>query len=245
MTEQFNYIAHYKKDAVEFDYFEDRLPGTEHDERRVHEYIISKVPENTKSILDVGSGSAWIAEHFNGNDIKVISLDIAVQNLIKAKQKFPSVNHKQISSDSLKLPFKNESIETVIASEIIEHIVNPSEFVKELFRVVKPGGSLIITTPYKEIIRYCLCIHCNKKTSLHGHLHSFDEHKLLNLYNDKSIANVNWFVFGNKALIFLRTHTILKYFPFLLWKYFDKLMNLILNKPAHILMKYEKTGKNE
>lgn len=240
MSEQFDYIAHYKKDAIEFDYFEDRLPGTGHDERRVHEYIISKVPRNTKSILDVGSGSAWIAEHFAKNNVEVISLDIAVQNLIKAKNKIPSGNHKQVSSDSLKLPFKNDSIETVIASEIIEHIINPAEFVKELFRVVKPGGTLVITTPYKEIIRYCLCIHCNQKTPLHGHLHSFDEHKLLNLYKDDSIKKISWFVFGNKALIFLRTHVILKYFPFLLWKYFDKLMNFILNKPAHILVKYEK-----
>jgi hypothetical protein len=39
----FNYIEHYKKDAAEFDYFEERKGATAHDERRVREFIISTV----------------------------------------------------------------------------------------------------------------------------------------------------------------------------------------------------------
>ena len=240
MAEQFDYITHYKRDAIEFDYFEKRLPGTKHDERRVHEYIISKVPKNTKNILDVGSGSAWIAKHFTNNDVDVISLDIAIQNLIKAKQIVNSDKHKQVLSDSLKLPFKNNSIETIVASEIIEHIINPAGFITELFRVVKPGGALIITTPYKEIIRYCLCIHCNQKTPMHGHLHSFDEKILLNLYSKNDLQFTDWKLFGNKALIHLRTHVILKYLPFSLWKFIDGIFNGIIRKPAHIIVIYGK-----
>ena len=76
----FNYIDHYKKDAVEFDYFEERKGATEHDERRVREYIISKIPKNVNSILDVGCGKGWVAKEFLPKGKTVVSLDISVTN---------------------------------------------------------------------------------------------------------------------------------------------------------------------
>ena len=64
MSEKFNYIEHYKIDAEEFDYFEERTGATEDDERRVREYILSRISEKDNTILDVGSGSAWVAKYF-------------------------------------------------------------------------------------------------------------------------------------------------------------------------------------
>ncbi len=240
MEEKFDYIKHYKTDACEFDYFEERPAATAHDERRVREYIISKVKKDTEKILDVGAGSAWVAKYFCPKNKTVISLDIAIENLIKAREQLPLKNHKQTVADSFRLPFPDNSFDTVIASEIIEHVTNPELFVKELFRTVKPGGELIITTPYKEKIRYALCIHCNKKTPLNGHLHSFDEKILLDLYNGENVESKEWFTFGNKALIYFMTYVILKYLPFPMWKIIDKTANRIWNKPVHILIKFKK-----
>ncbi len=192
MTEKFDYVNHYKIDAQEFDYFEERTGATEHDERRVHEYIISKIQNPISNILDVGSGSAWVAKYFISKNINVTSLDISKENVLKAKNYFSNSKHSQLVSDSFHLSVKNNSYDVVIASEIIEHVIDPKEFVKELFRVVKPGGKLIITTPYKEKLRYYLCIHCNKKTPVHAHIHSFDENILKNLYADNQIEKINW-----------------------------------------------------
>ncbi len=240
MNEKFDYIKHYKTDAEEFDYFEERPAATAHDERRVREYILIKIPTSATTILDVGSGSAWLASEKTKDNIKVFSLDISKTNLLKAKKKIPSSNHIQVAADSFKLPFKNNSFDVVISSEVIEHVVSPQDFVRELFRVVKTNGSLIITTPYKEKIRYALCIHCNKKTPLNGHLHSFDENKLQSYFNDLSIEKIEWFTFGNKALIYFMTYVVLKFLPFTLWKIVDKLANLIWNKPVHILVRCKK-----
>jgi len=44
----FNYIGHYKKDAADFNYFEERKGATAHDERRVREFVMSKVGKNGK-----------------------------------------------------------------------------------------------------------------------------------------------------------------------------------------------------
>ena len=77
---------------------------------------------------------------------------------------YPNEKHFGITADSFHLPFNDNSFDSIIASEIIEHVYDPEGFIKELFRVVKKGGSLIVTTPYKEKIIYYLCVHCNQKT---------------------------------------------------------------------------------
>lgn len=238
MTQKFDYIQHYKIDAEEFDYFEERAGATKHDERRVHQYILSKINKNSLSVLDVGTGSAWVAEHFQNTSVKVVSLDISKKNVLIANQKYPSDNHSPIVADSYTLPFIDNSFDTVIASEIIEHVISPKDFVAELYRVVKFNGKLIVTTPYKEKLRYYLCIHCNKKTPVHAHIHSFDENKLIELSPEK--FNVSWSVFGNKFLLFVRTYVLLQYFPFWLWKITDLIFNKIKNIPAHILVEYNK-----
>lgn len=236
----FNYIEHYQKDAIEFDYFEERKGATKHDERRVKEYIISKVPKDVSSILDVGCGSGWVAEHYIKKLIKVHSLDISITNPSKAMQHYPGQKHFGVVADSFRLPFVDNSFDCVIASEIIEHVVNPVEFIKEVFRVVKKGGRLIITTPYKEKLIYYLCVHCNKKTPVHAHLHSFDEKMLEGYYKGDDLENFKYETFGNKLLIFLRTYVVLKFLPFWLWKIKDRIANLIYNNPIHIICIYSK-----
>ncbi len=233
----FNYIDHYKRDAEEFDYFEHRSGATAHDERRVREYIISEVDVKQGRVLDVGAGSAWVAESFTKKGFDVVSMDISLKNLIKAKEKVPGSGHSCVSSDAFKLPYKEGSFDLVIASEVIEHVYDPEGFVKELMRVVKKGGQLVITTPYKEKLQYSLCIHCNKPTPLHAHIHSFDEKILLSFFKTVDHSALEWATFGNKLLIFLRTYVILRFFPFVIWKLKDSAANLFFNKPAHIIIK--------
>jgi len=236
----FNYLEHYKTDANEFDYFEERKGATAHDERRVREFIISLVEWDVKSILDIGCGSAWVAEFFTNKSVKVYSFDISLINTIRAKEKVPDPLNNPLVGDAFSLPLRSHSIDCVIASEVIEHVIDPKLFVKELFRVVKPGGSVIITTPYKEVLRYSLCIHCNKKTPINAHLHSFDENVLSSLIDSKDLDKVTWKKFGNKVLIYLRTYIFLKFLPFSFWKYLDKAANFLYNHTAHIIVRYKK-----
>lgn len=234
MTQKFNYIDHYKIDAEEFDYFEERMGATKHDERRVHEYILSRIESKNNTILDVGSGSSWLAEKLDKTENKVTSLDISIKNVKMAKRKIDHEKHSQIVADSFNTPFKNNSFDIIVASEVIEHVVEPDKFIESLMELLKPSGKLIITTPYKEKLRFYLCIHCNKKTPVHAHLHSFDEKKLISYHPEKC----DYRTFGNKFLIFFRTYILLQFLPFKIWRFIDLLFNYIYKRPVHILVEY-------
>lgn len=237
---EFKYIDHYQKDAWTSDYFAERDSGTEHSERRVREYIASQITGKNGLILDVGCGKAWVAEMFCPIGFEVISMDISLRNTSKALKKYPFENHQAIVADVFSLPFLMNSFDFIIASEIIEHVQDPTAFVEKLFNVLKPGGNLIITTPYKEKIQYSLCIHCNNPTPLHAHLHSFDEKILTSLYSGNDVKRCTYSTFGNKILIHLRLHKILKILNFKVWKIVDRIMNKIYYAPVRILVKWEK-----
>ena len=235
-----NYVDHYKKDAEEFDYFAERYGATGDDEKRTREYILSRVPINGKLILDAGCGSAWASNALIPKGYGVISIDISLKNVTTALQNTPSDRHFGVICDTMHLPFKEESFNTVIASEIIEHTVDPEAFASSLFKSVKRGGLLLISTPYKEKLLYSLCIHCNKKTPMNAHLHSFDENLLINIGKSIGSKRIDFHTFGNKYLIFGRTYVMHRFFPFSVWKAIDKIFNKILGKPVHILMEYWK-----
>jgi ubiquinone/menaquinone biosynthesis C-methylase UbiE/uncharacterized protein YbaR (Trm112 family) len=239
-TQKFDYITHYTEDAAQFDYFETKYGGTEHDERRVREAIISHIPVKQDWVLDVGCGSGWVASHFSKKDKNVVSLDISLTNVQKTLDLFPFPSHFGVVGDAYSLPFRDSSFDCIICSEVIEHSQYPKQIVSDLIRCLKAGGRLIMTTPYKEVLKYSLCIHCNKPTPHNAHLHSFDEISLKKLFDDHDKINLKFEKFGNRASLHLRTHIILRYLNYGLWRIIDKFCNLIINTPARILLKIDK-----
>ena len=237
------YAEHYRIDAEAFDYFEERDdPATAHDERRVQEAILRRLDTSYSTVLDVGCGRAWVARTLCPRNITVCSMDISLANPTKARERYPYDNHCALVADAFALPFADGSLDAVIASEIIEHVPDPAAFVSELIRILRPGGSLIISTPYKEKIKYCLCIHCNRTTPLHAHIHSFDEHVLERLTPRDVAVQFEWEAFGNKALLFLRTYPLLQWMPHGLWRFVDAMANRLVNKRAHIVAEWRRTS---
>jgi len=235
----FQYVEHYQQDAAIFDYFQEFQDGaTLHENRRLHETILSELPKNVQTVLDVGSGKAWVAEQLCAKNVEVCSFDISIENTTRALKNHPHPNHFAVLGDVYALPFKNDSFDAVISAEVIEHVPEPAAFIRHLLRVVKPGGVVIITTPYKEVIPYYLCVHCNQPTPRHAHLHSFDEAKILALAPDTISKQA--YAFSNKVLAKLRTHVVLKYFPHPAWSLIDRFTNRLLGKQERLLLKLRK-----
>ncbi|MEL7221744.1 MAG: methyltransferase domain-containing protein, partial [Bacteroidota bacterium] len=224
----FDYQDHYQKDAEIFDYFkawED--PAAVHENQRLHEMILTQAPAKVSRVLDVGCGSAWVARYFQDKEVAVFSMDISSVNPRKAVVLYPFDKHYGIHADVFHLPFKTGTFDYIIASEIIEHVPDPAAFVRCLLPILAPGGKLVVTTPHDEKRAYSLCIHCNQPTPHHAHLHSFTAESIRELLPANVRPAATTTTFMNKLLLHGRTHPLLSKFGFGLWKWVDKLANLL------------------
>jgi SAM-dependent methyltransferase len=87
-----------------------------------------------KVILDIGAGGNPVSKGVQSK--KTIRID----GVEEAKP--------DICCDfSKKIPLDDESVDIILAGEIIEHMLNPYRFIKECSRVLKVGGQIIISTP--------------------------------------------------------------------------------------------------
>jgi ubiquinone/menaquinone biosynthesis C-methylase UbiE len=87
-------------------------------------------------VLDVGSGQRPYAEFF----AEYTGLEI------------DRVRYAETPADvwgsALALPFGDQSFETILSSQVLEHVPEPWQMVEEMARVLKPGGHLILTAPH-------------------------------------------------------------------------------------------------
>jgi 2-polyprenyl-3-methyl-5-hydroxy-6-metoxy-1,4-benzoquinol methylase len=232
----FDYKDHYQSDAATYDYFKEANNGIEREEiNRLHQNILKEIPKNADWILDVGCGGGWLAKAMKGTNRHVISMDISDINPIKAIASIAYPTHYGLVADVFDLPVKENSIDCIIASEIIEHVSDPKLFLETLIKALKPGGKLIVTTPYNEQIRYSLCIHCNKLTPHNAHLHSFTEASIQR-FLPQGTTSFKTKVFNNKVLVRLGLQRLFGFLPLGIWTMADNLTNALTKKRAYRLM---------
>lgn len=219
---QFQYKEHYQNDAEAYDYTASIVNPIEAEEiKRLHQNILSKIPSNAELILDIGCGGAWLAKELVPRGKIVISTDISDINPIKAIQNLPSEHHWGLVADVFDMPIKAQSLDCIVASEIIEHVPNPKLFIEKLFELLKPNGTIIITTPYNEFIRTSLCIHCNRLTPQNAHLHSFNEANL-NKMKPQKCNQFEFKVFNSKLLVHTHVQHLLRFLPLKIWNVIDQ-----------------------
>ncbi len=93
----------------------------------------------TGRILDVGSGTMPYRHLFQSTEYIGLELDSPENRQYKRANFF--YNGKDF-------PFEDNSFDSVISSQVLEHVFNPDEFIQEIYRVLKPGGRCLITVPF-------------------------------------------------------------------------------------------------
>lgn len=102
---------------------------------RLEEFL--KRHASDRLTLDVGCGSSRYAGLFPNR----VAVDVSPQRGLRA------------CADAHRLPFRDGTFEVVLCTEMLEHVLEPPRVVEELYRVLKPGGTSLLTT------RFCYPIH--------------------------------------------------------------------------------------
>jgi ubiquinone/menaquinone biosynthesis C-methylase UbiE len=117
--------------------------------------ILSVLPKNKKiTILDYGCGYGEILLKLKKNNPRstLIGMDVSNVALEISKKKVRQATYYHVR-DGIKLPLKNTSIDYIIALDVIEHVYDTEMLFKEFSRILKPGGNIIISTPYYGLIK--------------------------------------------------------------------------------------------
>lgn len=63
-------------------------------------------------------------------------------------------NQIDIVSDIIKIPVKDEEFDAILCSEVLEHVAHPELAIKELSRITKRGGVLLLTAPFNSLTHF-------------------------------------------------------------------------------------------
>ncbi len=101
--------------------------------------VTAFAPKLNGRLLDVGCGSKPYQKLFAVD--AYIGLDIDSE---PSRQRGIADQYY----DGKTFPFTNASFDSVLCSQVLEHVFNPNEFLGEIARVLKPGGKLLLTVPF-------------------------------------------------------------------------------------------------
>lgn len=121
-----------------------------------HYYDIVKKEERVKQslalvegdeVLDVGCWAGTITYLLAQRHKSVVGVDVNADCIEIAKKKYLLPNIEFILTDGRLKSLQGRSFDSVVALELIEHLKHPVDFLRDVKALLRPGGSLIISTP--------------------------------------------------------------------------------------------------
>lgn len=139
------------------------------------------------TVLDLGCGEGRhvISAYLEG-DVQSVGVDLSHDDLLTTRQRFqdfsePPCDQKSFglsAANALQLPFADNSFDKVICSEVLEHIPDFRGALKEIERVLKPGGLFCASVPRSWPEKICWAFSDAYHQNEGGHIRIFSANKL-------------------------------------------------------------------
>ncbi|MEA3506327.1 MAG: class I SAM-dependent methyltransferase [Elusimicrobiota bacterium] len=131
------------------------------EQKRIDKIVKLSPPFAGSSLLDIGCGSGEILSALRKNiaennisDVKLSGIDASHYMVERAKDNLKNEEINISVARSEKLPFKDNSFDYVICSEVLEHVEYLEATLKEISRVLKKGGRFTLTFPNEDLINF-------------------------------------------------------------------------------------------
>lgn len=101
------------------------------------------------TVVELGTGGGHVAASVKQRlpEARVVATDLVVECLERVQRNFPNLEVAQVDADE-QLPFGDASVNLVISSNLFEHLHDYQTHLREVFRILRPGGSYFVSTPH-------------------------------------------------------------------------------------------------
>ncbi|MGK0388310.1 MAG: tocopherol O-methyltransferase [Maribacter sp.] len=151
---EFDYkVAWYGKDnpALHFGFYDKEEADSHYDALSHTNKILAAnaLVKDGDKVLDAGCGlggsTIWLARHF---DVEAVGISLPARQIVSCKERAASMELKGktdfVQADYTNTPFEDESFDVVWACESLCHAKNKVDFYKEAYRILKPGGRIVV-----------------------------------------------------------------------------------------------------
>lgn len=134
-------------------------------------------------LLDIGCSTGQWALFWKNNGWQSFGIDVNEDHVSQTEEL--GITAKLCDLNSQQIPFADNYFDVIIAGEVIEHLIDTDSFIREIYRCLKAGGYLLITTPnlvsFENRIRILLGIYpiwVDYRLTSSGHVRAYTPHVL-------------------------------------------------------------------
>lgn len=161
--------------------------------------LVDKI-DGVRSICDLGCGNGHIAGRLASAGYEVTGIDASRSGIRIAQNAYPKVKFVEALINRELTGFN--SFDLVISSDVIEHLYRPSDLLEAAFSILKPGGHLLLGTPYHGYLKNLALAITGRMDShfgvLHdgGHIKFFSMKTLSHLMTEHSFEDLSFSFYG-------------------------------------------------
>ncbi|MCU0421410.1 MAG: class I SAM-dependent methyltransferase [Bacteroidia bacterium] len=137
-------------------------------QRCFYAYEVAETYVKGKKTADIGCADGYGTQYLASFTASTVGVDYSEETVAEARKKHAAKTNLTFKSGSVPpIPLESESVDVLTAFQFIEHIHDRPGFIKEVYRVLKPGGVFLCSTPN---IKMSIA-----RNPFHVHEYTFDE----------------------------------------------------------------------
>lgn len=174
---------------------------------RVFIELVQKL-DNVRTVCDLGCGNGHISGRLEKLEYEVTGIDASKSGIQLARRSYPQASFIEALIDrDLKKKIEQPEFDLVLSSDVIEHLYRPSDLLEAAQSLLKPGGHVLIGTPYHGYLKNLVIAATGKMdahfSALHdgGHIKFFSVRTLSQLMRSHGYQDLGFTFYGRAPLL--------------------------------------------